>query len=93
MAVAATTPNVSAKHEGGEPAVEATREHPSDIADYFLAKERAIEDGLMPLLEGNYLDKHAAVNRTAARLVEAGIGVKAAALLHPVVGERSTTTA
>ena len=93
VAVAATTANVSAKHEGGEPAVEAAREHPSDVADYFLSKERAVDEGLMPLLEGNYLDKHAAVNRTAVRLVEAGIGVKAAALLHPAVGERSTATA
>ena len=29
----------------------------------------------MPVLEGNYLDKHAAVYRTAAALTRAGIGV------------------
>jgi hypothetical protein len=37
----------------------------------------------MPLLERNYLDKHAAVNRTAEELTRAGIGVRAASLLHP----------
>jgi hypothetical protein len=93
VAVAAMMSNISAKHEGGEPAVEATREHPSDIVDYFVSKEQAVAGGLMPLLEANYLDKHAAVNRTAAQLVRAGIGLKAAALLHPAVGERSTATA
>jgi hypothetical protein len=36
----------------------------------------------MPLLERNYLDKHAAVNRTAEELTRAGIGVCAASLLH-----------
>jgi len=75
-------PNISAKHEGGDPAVEATREHPSDILDYFIPKEQVVADGLMPLLEQNYLDKHAALNETAAALTRAGIGVKAAALLH-----------
>ncbi len=94
VAVAAVMPNISAKHEGGEPAVEATREHPSDIVDYFVSKEQAVAGGLMSLLEANYLDKHAAVNRTAAQLVRAGIGLKAAALLHPAAaGERSTATA
>jgi len=82
VAAAATVPNIAAKHEGGDPAVEATREHPSDILDYFIPKEQVVADGLMPLLEQNYLDKHAAVNETAAALTRAGIGVKAAALLH-----------
>ena len=36
----------------------------------------------MPVLEANYLDKHAAVSRTAAALTAAGIAVKPAALLH-----------
>ena len=82
VAAAATVPNISAKHEGGDPEVEAACEHPSDILDYFLPKEQVIADGLMPLLEQNYLDKHAAVNHTAAELTRAGIGVKAAELLH-----------
>ncbi|MCX6363309.1 MAG: hypothetical protein NTW58_03905 [Actinobacteria bacterium] len=82
LAAAATVPNISAKHEGGDPAVEATREHPSDVLDYFIPKEQVVGDGLMPLLEQNYLDKHAALNETAAALTRAGIGVRPAALLH-----------
>jgi hypothetical protein len=82
VAAARTVPNISAKHEGGDPAVEAQREHPSDILDYFLPKAQIESDGLMPMLERNYLDKHVAVNHTAAELARAGIGIKAAARLH-----------
>jgi hypothetical protein len=82
VAAAATVPNISAKHEGGDPEIEATRDHPSDILDYFVAKEQVVADGLMPLMERNYLDKHDAVVHTAAELTKAGIGVHAAALLH-----------
>ena len=32
--------NISAKHEGGDPEVEAAREHPSDILEYFLPKAK-----------------------------------------------------
>jgi hypothetical protein len=62
--------------------VEARRDHPSDIFDYFLTLQEVEARGLMPLLEANYLDKHAAVCRTAAALTKAGVGVRAAALLH-----------
>ena len=79
---AATVPNISAKHEGGDAAVEAGRDHPSDIFDYFQSLEEIERRGLMPVLQGNYLDKHAAVNRTAAALTAAGISVRPAALLH-----------
>jgi hypothetical protein len=82
VAAAAIVPNISAKHEGGDPETEATREHPSDILDYFVAKEQVVADGLMPLMERNFLDKHDAVVHTAAELTKAGIGVHAAALLH-----------
>ncbi|HET6476226.1 MAG TPA: hypothetical protein VFH93_09140 [Thermoleophilia bacterium] len=82
VAAAASVPNISAKHEGGDPEAEAAREHPSDILDYFVAKEQVVADGLMPLMEQNYLDKHEAVCHTAAELTRAGIGVHAAGLLH-----------
>ena len=45
----------------------------------------------MPLLEANYLDKHAAVNRTAAALLGAGIAVRPAALLHGSRKRAATT--
>jgi hypothetical protein len=74
--------NVSAKHEGAGPHVDATRDHPSDILDYFRDKEEVIESGEMPLLELNYMDKHAAVNRTARALTENGLSFIAARNLH-----------
>ena len=42
-ALADHVPNISAKHEGGDPDVEQTRAHPSDILDYFRAKDEVIE--------------------------------------------------
>jgi hypothetical protein len=74
--------NISAKHEGGDPDVEQTREHPSDILDYFRDKAEVEEAGDMPFLERNYLDKHNALNRTAWALTEKGLAVVAARNLH-----------
>ncbi|MBN1890534.1 MAG: hypothetical protein JW850_21250 [Thermoflexales bacterium] len=74
--------NISAKHEGGDPEVEVTREHPSDILEYFLPKAEVEAQGLMPALEANYMDKHAALNATARALTENGIAVVAATKLH-----------
>jgi len=75
-------PNIAAKHEGGDPEVEAKREHPSDILDYFRAKEEVTESGEMDLLLANYLDKHEAVNKTAKALTERGLAFKGALKLH-----------
>lgn len=74
--------NISAKHEGGDPKVEATRDHPTDILEYFMPKKDIIEKGLMPKLLVNYLDKHDAVNRTARALTEKGLTFIAAQKLH-----------
>jgi hypothetical protein len=80
--IAREVPNISAKHEGGEPEIEPTLAHPSDILDYFLAKAVAEKAGLMPALETNYLEKHRSVQLTAQALVKAGIGVICASRLH-----------
>jgi hypothetical protein len=40
--IAGRVPNISAKHEGGEPEIEPTRPHPSDILDYFRDKAEVI---------------------------------------------------
>ncbi len=74
--------NISAKHEGGKQETEKTRDHPSDILDYFMQKKDIIEKGLMPKLLQNYLDKHEAVNRTAEALTKQGLSVIAAQKLH-----------
>ncbi len=74
--------NISAKHEGGIPEVEMTRDHPSDILDYFMPKKDIDEKRLMPKLLANYLDKHDAVNRTAKALTEHGLSFIAAQKLH-----------
>ncbi|MCK4235997.1 MAG: hypothetical protein KAX38_02685, partial [Candidatus Krumholzibacteria bacterium] len=80
--LAKEVPNISAKHEGGDLEVEKTREHPTDILDYFLAKEDVIEKGLMDALTLSWLDRHNSVNHTARDLLKAGIGVIAAGNLH-----------
>ncbi len=74
--------NISAKHEGGDPEIELTREHPSDILDYFRDKSEVIESGAADFLERNYMDKHDALNRTAWALTENGLSFVAARNLH-----------
>jgi hypothetical protein len=74
--------NISAKHEGGKPEIDANRDHPSDILDYFMPKNEIEAQGLMPAMERNYLDKHDAVNRTATALTEKGLSFVAARNLH-----------
>jgi len=80
--IAREVPNISAKHEGGEPEIEATREHPSDIFDYFMSKKDILANGLMDTLQTNYLDKHHSVNLTAQALIKSGLMVIAAQNLH-----------
>ena len=80
--VAGEVPNISAKHEGGDPEIEETREHPSDILEYFLPKEDIAKQGLADVLEKSYLDKQDALNKTADALTRAGIGVICAENLH-----------
>ncbi len=80
--IAKEVPNISAKHEGGDPDVEKTRKHPSDILDYFAPKKDVLAQGLMEAFELNYMDKHDSVNRTADALTKAGIGVVCAEKLH-----------
>jgi hypothetical protein len=80
--IAARVPNISAKHEGGDPDIERQREHPSDILEYFISKKDIEARGLMDALTRNYLDKHDAVNHTADALTRAEIAVICATHLH-----------
>ncbi len=75
-------PNISAKHEGGDPEIDQTREHPSDILDYFRDKEEVIESGDWENLALNFQDKLDATNKTAWALTENGLCFVAARKLH-----------
>ena len=82
IAIADHVANISAKHEGGDPEVEQTRERPSDILDYFRDKEEIIAAGDWDALLNNFLDKMEATNRTARALTEHGLSFIAAQHLH-----------
>jgi hypothetical protein len=74
--------NISAKHEGGDPDVDQTRSHPSDILDYFRDKQEVIDSGDWEHLQTNFLDKFEAVNKTAWALTANGLSFIAAEKLH-----------
>lgn len=74
--------NISAKHEGGDPGVEATLPHPSDILDYFRDKKEVIDSGDWEGLKRNFMEKVAAANHTACALTENGLSFIAAQNLH-----------
>jgi len=80
--LARTIPNISAKHEGGDPDAEVKLTHQSDILDYFRSKEEVIASGDMDNLLTNYLGKHNAVNNTAKALTENGLSFIGAKKLH-----------
>ena len=84
LEIASKVKNISAKHEGGEIKVEKTREHPSNILDYFLKKSDIEKQGLMDSLTQNYLDKHDAINNTAKALTKKGLSFIAAPNLHHI---------
>jgi len=74
--------NISAKHEGADPEIDQTRDHPSDILDYFRDKEEIMEAGDWDALAGNFQDKFIALNKTAQALTENGLSFLAAPNLH-----------
>ena len=74
--------NISAKHEGAGPEVDALKKHPSDILDYFRDKEEVISSGDWNNLQENFLDKVDACNRTAEALTRKGLSFIAAKNLH-----------
>jgi len=74
--------NISAKHEGGDPEIDSTREYPSDILDYFRDKEEIMEAGHWEAITLNFQDKFDALNKTARALTENGLSFVAASHLH-----------
>ena len=82
LEIAGHVKNISAKHEGGDPDIDSTRPHPSDILDYFREKEEIIASGDWDFVTENFLDKMAATNKTAQALTEKGLSFVAATNLH-----------
>jgi hypothetical protein len=80
--IAGHVANISAKHEGGDPEVDAARPHPSDILDYFRERKEIVESGDWEALTTNFLDKYVAANRTAWALTESGLAFVAARNAH-----------
>jgi hypothetical protein len=80
--LAARVPNISAKHEGGDPEVDGARDHPSDILDYFRDRAEVMASGDWEALQLNFMDKLDAVNHTARALTERGLCFVAAPSLH-----------
>jgi hypothetical protein len=74
--------NISAKHEGADPEIDRTREHPSDILDYFRDKSEILETGDWDALSLNFQDKYVALNKTAEALTKNGLSFIAAPELH-----------
>lgn len=70
--------NISAKHEGADPEIDAAREHPSDILEYFREKAEILESGDWDALTLNFMDKFEALNKTAWQLTERGLSFIAA---------------
>jgi hypothetical protein len=84
VTIAGHVANISAKHEGGDPEIDQTRPHPSDILDYFRDKEEVIESGDWENLALNFQDKLDATNKTAWALTENGLSFIAAQKLHSI---------
>jgi hypothetical protein len=75
-------PNISAKHEGGDPEIDGLLAHPSDILDYFREKKEVVASGDWEGLKKNFMEKVAAANHTAYALTENGLSFIAAQNLH-----------
>ncbi len=82
IALADHVANISAKHEGGDPEIDSSRPHPSDILDYFRDKSEIIASGDWDHLLLNFMDKFEALNKTAWALTEHGLSFIAAQNLH-----------
>jgi len=80
--VAAHVANISAKHEGGDPEIDAILAHPSDILDYFRDKQEVIDSGDWDNLQRNFIEKVNSANKSAWALTKKGLSFIAAPNLH-----------
>jgi hypothetical protein len=82
LLVADRVPNISAKHEGGEPEAEHDRRHSSNILDCFREKEEITCSGDWDNVTQNFSDEMEAMNKTAWGLTENGFSFIAAHKIH-----------
>ena len=82
LSLARRIPNISAKHEGGEPEIEINRQHPSEIMDYYRTKDEIFTSGDWTNLTINFHDKFDSLNLTAKALTEQGLSFLGARNLH-----------
>ncbi len=82
LALAHNIPNLSAKHEGGEPEIETKRQHPSEIMDYYRSKDEILTSEDWTNLTINFHDKFDSLNLTARALTEQGLSFLGAKHLH-----------
>ncbi|MGB7398482.1 hypothetical protein [Castellaniella sp.] len=74
--------NMAAKHEGGDPEIDALRTSPSAPFNYFRSKQDLLDTGDICTDQLSYMDKHDSVNKTARELTRHGLTFGAAPTLH-----------
>lgn len=67
---AKTIPYMSAKHEGADPAIEASLEHPSNNLEFILSDKEVLEGNHFEHMQQSFLYGVAEANKTAAELTK-----------------------
>lgn len=80
--LAGRVPNLSAKHEGGDPECESRRARPSDMFDYYKPLTQIRSEGIMDAMSESFMDKYESMCKTARALTARGHAVLAAPGLH-----------
>ncbi len=75
-------PYMSAKHEGADPSIEATRPHPSSNIDFTLPDAEVRKQGCYEHMEESFMCGIAELNKTADELTKNGMSFIAAKNMH-----------
>lgn len=79
---AKTIPYMSAKHEGADPSIEATLEHPSNNLEFILPDREVLAGNHFEHMQRSFLYGVAEANKTAEALTRSGMSFIAASKLH-----------
>lgn len=79
---AKTIPYLSAKHEGADPAIEATLEHPSNNLEFILPDQEVLAGNHFAHMQQSFLYGIGEVNKTAAELTRNKMSFIAANNMH-----------